>query len=65
MGARTRVSAGPTRESAERIHAALGDARVARLAADLFSGAWDAQHGHLRERRDFDGSLRLVISEPA
>jgi SAM-dependent methyltransferase len=38
---------------------------VARLAADLSSGAWDAQHGHLRERRDFDGSLRLVISEPA
>jgi hypothetical protein len=28
-------------------------------------GAWDAQHGHLRERRDVDGSLRLVISEPA
>jgi SAM-dependent methyltransferase len=37
---------------------------VARLAADLKSGAWDAEHGHLREMTEFDGSLRLVISEP-
>jgi SAM-dependent methyltransferase len=35
-----------------------------RLAADLGSGAWDARHGHLREMDAFDGSLRLVISEP-
>jgi SAM-dependent methyltransferase len=38
---------------------------VARLRAALESGAWDAEHGHLRERSSFDGSLRLVISEPA
>jgi SAM-dependent methyltransferase len=37
---------------------------VDRLAADLSSGAWDAEHGHLREMESFDGSLRLVISEP-
>lgn len=37
---------------------------VARLAADLESGAWDAEHGHLRELDELDGSLRLVISEP-
>lgn len=37
---------------------------VARLAASLESGEWDAEHGHLRTRDSFDGSLRLVISEP-
>ncbi len=36
---------------------------VARLADALESGAWDAEHGHLRDRDAFDGSLRLVISE--
>ncbi len=38
---------------------------VARLAAALESGAWDGEHGHLREQDSYDGSLRLVISEPA
>jgi SAM-dependent methyltransferase len=38
---------------------------VTRLAADLSSGRWDTHHGHLRERSEFDGSLRLVLSEPA
>jgi SAM-dependent methyltransferase len=37
---------------------------VSRLAAALESGAWDAEHGHLRGEDSFDGSLRLVISEP-
>jgi Methyltransferase domain len=37
---------------------------VARLAAALECGAWDAEHGHLRERDSLDGALRLVISEP-
>ncbi len=36
---------------------------VERLAAGLASGAWDAEHGHLRARHSFDGALRLVISE--
>jgi len=36
---------------------------VERLAAALASGAWDAEHGHLREQKSFDGALRLVISE--
>jgi hypothetical protein len=36
---------------------------VARLARALESGAWDAEHGHLRSMESFDGSLRLVISE--
>ncbi|MGH2854316.1 MAG: class I SAM-dependent methyltransferase [Solirubrobacteraceae bacterium] len=38
---------------------------VQRLAAALHCGAWDAEHGHLREQEDFDGALRLVISEPS
>ena len=38
---------------------------VARLRTALESGAWDAEHGHLREQEAFDGSLRLVVSEPA
>jgi hypothetical protein len=37
---------------------------VNRLATALESGAWDAEHGHLREQESFDGALRLVISEP-
>ncbi len=37
---------------------------VDRLAAALKSGAWDAEHGYLREQESFDGALRLVISEP-
>src|SRR5437763_494886 len=38
---------------------------VERLEADLASGAWDAAHGHLRGQPELDGSLRLVVSEPA
>jgi hypothetical protein len=35
---------------------------IDRLAAALDSGAWDAEHGHLREQESFQGALRLVIS---
>jgi SAM-dependent methyltransferase len=38
---------------------------VQRLADALASGAWDAEHGHLRGKDSFDGALRLVVSEPA
>ena len=34
------------------------------LADALSSGAWDAEHGHLREMAALDGSIRLVVSEP-
>ena len=37
---------------------------VARLATALETGAWDAEHGHLRQQDSYDGALRLVISEP-
>jgi SAM-dependent methyltransferase len=36
---------------------------VARLSTALQSGAWDTEHGHLRDLESYDGSLRLVISE--
>ena len=36
---------------------------VARLSAALESGAWDAEHGHLRKQESYDGALRLVVSE--
>lgn len=36
---------------------------VDRLAAALDSGAWDAEHGYLRAQEEFQGALRLVISE--
>lgn len=39
------------------------DRIVERLAAALSSGAWDAEHGHLRAQDSFDGALRLVISD--
>ncbi len=38
---------------------------VHHLAEALASGAWDAEHGHLRDRDSYDGALRLVVSEPA
>jgi hypothetical protein len=36
---------------------------VAKLAADLDSGAWDKRYGHLREMNNFDVGLRLIVSE--
>jgi hypothetical protein len=48
----------------EVVGPAVEDRIVTRLWAALESGAWDAEHGHLRDRDSFDGCLRLVISEP-
>jgi SAM-dependent methyltransferase len=36
---------------------------VAGLDEALSSGAWDAEHGHLRDLDSYDGALRLVISQ--
>ena len=33
-----------------------------RLRADLASGAWDARHGHLRERPELDLGYRVVVA---
>jgi hypothetical protein len=40
------------------------DMMVERLRSALECGAWDAEHGHLRKRDSFEGSLRLVVSQP-
>jgi SAM-dependent methyltransferase len=40
------------------------DRIVERLGAGLQSGAWDAEHGHLRKLQEYDGALRLIVSEP-
>jgi SAM-dependent methyltransferase len=37
---------------------------VERLGGALACGAWETEHGHLREQKSYDGALRLVISEP-
>lgn len=36
---------------------------LAALEADLRSGRWDERHGHLREERELDVGLRLVVSK--
>lgn len=37
---------------------------VARLRADIESGTWYEAHGHLRSHPDYDGALRLIVSDP-
>jgi SAM-dependent methyltransferase len=37
----------------------------ARLASDLKDGIWEERHGHLREQRELDVGLRLVVAEIA
>jgi SAM-dependent methyltransferase len=36
-----------------------------KLEEDLKSGAWEKRHGHLRKQPYFEGSLRLIVSQPA
>jgi hypothetical protein len=48
----------------ERIGLEETEPILARLAAELESGEWDARHGCLREMAEYEGALRLVISEP-
>ena len=45
-----------------RIDPAVVERVVARLRADLESGAWDARHGDLRRLDAYDAGLRLVVS---
>ena len=47
-----------------RMDKAVVERVVATLRTDLESGAWDAQHGHLRGLDTYDVGLRLVISTP-
>jgi SAM-dependent methyltransferase len=48
----------------ERLAPGEAEPILAGLAADLESGAWDERHGHLREQTEYDGALRLIVSEP-
>ena len=43
------------------VDAATAGGYVEHLRRDLQSGEWDRQHGHLRTRPEFDGSLRLIV----
>jgi SAM-dependent methyltransferase len=45
-----------------RMHPAAVDRAVARLAADLESGAWDRRHGDLRGLDAYDSGLRLIVA---
>jgi SAM-dependent methyltransferase len=40
---------------------AIGHASVNHLRRDLQDGTWDARYGELRNRAEYDGSLRLVV----
>ena len=40
------------------------DEGLARLAADLDDGRWDARFGHLRTQHNVDLGYRLLIAEP-
>ncbi|MBI5132633.1 MAG: class I SAM-dependent methyltransferase [Rhodopseudomonas palustris] len=42
----------------------VAERSVARLRADLESGAWDATHGSLRRQAAYIGSLYLFVSNP-
>lgn len=46
-----------------RMDAGQEQAAVAKLGADLKSGAWDERYGHLREMHELDVGLRLVVCE--
>jgi len=48
----------------ELVEPEVEQAIFGRLGADLESGRWDEENGALREMESYDGSLRLLISEP-
>ena len=48
--------------SMQTLDQALVESRMARLAEDLASGAWDDKHGYLRELDELDLGYRLLVS---
>jgi hypothetical protein len=44
---------------------AVVEAAIARLRADLDSGAWQRRHGHLSERGAVDLGYRIVVAGAA
>ncbi len=57
----------PTLRSAQsvwpRLPSGVEERAIAALRSDLESGAWDARHGHLRAQPEYEGGLRLIISD--
>jgi hypothetical protein len=45
-----------------RLDPAARERGTERLRADLASGAWDARHGHLRDRTELDVGDRLITA---
>jgi SAM-dependent methyltransferase len=43
---------------------AAQEAFVGRLGADLASGTWDAQFGHLRSQPYSEGSMQILVADP-
>lgn len=48
--------------SMQTLDQALVESRMAQLAEDLASGAWDEQHGYLRELDELDLGYRLLVT---
>jgi hypothetical protein len=44
---------------------ATSEKYVQHLRRDLADGTWDGRYGHLRTQREYEGSLRLVVSYPS
>jgi hypothetical protein len=42
----------------------ISRAYVQHLWRELEDGAWDSKYGHLRTQPQYDGSLRLIVSQP-
>ena len=55
-----RASQSAWRRLAHGVEAGMVD----RLAADLADGTWDSVHRRMRSLPEYDGAVRLVISEP-
>jgi SAM-dependent methyltransferase len=48
-----------------RMEPAVVDRVVEAVRRDLESGAWDLNHGHLRQLTSYDAGLRLIVNTPA
>jgi SAM-dependent methyltransferase len=46
-----------------RAEAAVVERVVTAVRRDLEDGTWDARHGHLRQLREYDGGLRLIVAD--
>jgi SAM-dependent methyltransferase len=47
-----------------RLQPGVRERAMRALAADLADGTWDARHGRLRTREDYDAGLRVLVNQP-